>query len=71
MSADVIGLVVNGEARSIAVGSSIAEWLRSIELDPRTVAIERNGEIVPRARFEETFLAEGDHLELVHFVQGG
>ena len=64
-------VTVNGEERSVAVGSSLADWLASIELDPRTVAVERNGEIVPRARFEATELASGDRLELVHFVQGG
>jgi thiamine biosynthesis protein ThiS len=67
-----IVLVVNGERREIASGSSLAELLRDLELDPRMVVVELNRAIL---RDRETFgareLHEGDVLELVHFVGGG
>jgi thiamine biosynthesis protein ThiS len=64
-------IVLNGEARRIAPGASVLDLLRELGRDPRTVAVERNGDLLPRARFGETLLARGDQLEVVHFVQGG
>lgn len=66
-----MAVTVNGEERRLAAGLTLTGWLAIIELDPRTVAVERNGEIVPRSRFDDVRLADGDRLELVHFVQGG
>ncbi len=65
-----LNLTVNGEPRRTALGS-IADLVRSLELDPAKVAVERNGEIVPRSTLSEVGLAEGDVLEIVHFVGGG
>jgi thiazole synthase len=67
---DRITLTVNGELRRAAPGS-IADLVRSLELDPAKVAVERNGEIVPRSTLGEVALADGDVLEIVHFVGGG
>ena len=64
-------LTVNGEPRRIASGGTIADLVRQLELDPRKVAVERNGEIVPRSTLETVPLADGDVLEIVHFVGGG
>ena len=64
-------LLVNGEPRRVAPGSSIADLVRSLELDPRKVAVEHNGAIAPRSGFGEIVLADGDALEIVHFVGGG
>lgn len=66
-----IEIVVNGEPAAAPVGASVLDWLESAGRDPRVVAVERNGEIVPRARFADTPLARGDRLEVVQFVQGG
>jgi thiamine biosynthesis protein ThiS len=71
MASARISIVVNGEPREIASGASVADFLASIGRDPRTVAIEVNGDILPRARYAERPLAAGDRIEVVHFVQGG
>jgi len=68
---DQLSLVVNGEPRRIACGASIADLVVSLELDPRKVAVEHNGEIAPRSSLAERLLADGDVLEIVHFVGGG
>jgi thiazole synthase len=70
MTAD-LSLIVNGEPRRIAPGSTIAQLVASLELDPQKVAVERNGEIVPRSTLADAPLADGDTLEIVHFVGGG
>lgn len=62
---------VNGRDREVAPGWTVADLLATLDRDPRTMAVERNGEIVPRARWSETPLEAGDRLEVVHFVQGG
>ena len=66
-----LSLTVNGEPRRIAAGSSIADLVRSLELNPLKVAVERNGEIAPRSTLAEVILGDGDVLEVVHFVGGG
>ena len=68
---DQLSLVVNGEPRRIACGASIADLVVSLELDPRKVAVEHNGEIAPRSKLAQRMLADGDVLEIVHFVGGG
>ncbi|MEW9854853.1 sulfur carrier protein ThiS [Novosphingobium sp. M1R2S20] len=64
-------LTVNGEARRTAPGASIADLVASLELDPKKVAVERNGTIVPRSTLADVQLTDGDTLEIVHFVGGG
>jgi len=53
------------------VGETVAGLVRALGFEPRTVAIERNGAIVPRDRFTSVVLEPGDRLEIVRFVQGG
>jgi len=67
----VIQLSVNGEPRRLAGGASVSELLAALELEGRRVAVERNGEIVPRSRYAQTALADGDRLEIVVAVGGG
>jgi thiamine biosynthesis protein ThiS len=64
-------VVVNGEARPIAGPASLLDLLRQLGLDPRTVVVELNREIVRRPRLADTPVADGDTIELVHFVGGG
>ena len=66
-----IALTLNGEPRRVAAGSSIAAMLEGLGFNPAKVAVERNGDIVPRGTLGEVVLAEGDVLEVVHFVGGG
>ena len=66
-----LSLTVNGEPRRILSGSSIADLVRSLELNPQKVAVERNGAIAPRSALAEVILSDGDVLEIVHFVGGG
>lgn len=65
-----LSLTVNGEPRRAAPGT-VADLVRSLELDPAKVAVERNGLIVPRSTLAQVTLADGDVLEIVHFVGGG
>ena len=67
----VIRLSVNGEIRSVEPGADIARLLQALELAGKRVAVEKNGEIVPRSRYADTRLAEGDALEIVVAVGGG
>ena len=62
---------VNGESRQVPAPASVGDLLRHLGLDPRTVVVELNREIVRRPRLDETALADGDSVELVHFVGGG
>ncbi len=66
-----ITLTVNGAPRRIAAGSTIAQLVTSLELNPQKVAVERNGGIAPRSALTQIALADGDVLEIVHFVGGG
>ena len=64
-------ILLNGEPRRLPVGATVLDLLGEVGRDPRTVAVERNGVLLPRARFGATRLDAGDRLEVVHFVQGG
>jgi thiazole synthase len=63
-------LTVNGEPRRSAA-ATIAELVAELGLRPDKVAVEHNGTIVPRSTLTEAALAEGEALEIVHFVGGG
>jgi thiazole synthase len=63
-------LTVNGEPRRTEA-ATIAALVRELELDPAKVAVEHNGTIIPRSTLDEAPLADGDVLEIVHFVGGG
>lgn len=67
----MISITVNGEARQFERPLNCAELLTQLDLAGKRVALERNGEIVPRSRFSEQRLAEGDRLEIVVAVGGG
>jgi thiamine biosynthesis protein ThiS len=66
-----LSLMLNGEQRSLHGPLSVATLLATLGLDRRKVAVERNEAIVPRSLYEQTTLAEGDWLEIVHFIGGG
>ena len=65
------GVVINGEHRRVPPGTSLAQLIAEVGLDPHRVAVERNLEIVPRSTFGELIVEDGDSYEIVHFVGGG
>ncbi|MCL4102526.1 sulfur carrier protein ThiS [Fibrobacter sp. HC4] len=66
----VNGIDVDTDGKSF-VGKSVAEYLSTTNFDCKRIAVERNGDIVPKAKYTETLLADGDSLEVVSFVGGG
>ena len=66
----LISIILNGDPRQVREGS-VADLVASLGLDVKKVAVERNREIVPRSTLADVALAEGDALEIVHFVGGG
>jgi thiamine biosynthesis protein ThiS len=66
-----ISIVVNGEIREAASGATVTELLKALGIHGARVAIERNCQILPRAAWSETSVAEGDRYEIVQFVGGG
>ena len=66
-----LSLVLNGESRVMEAVRTVADLVAALGLDARTVAVERNLEIVPRSLYDRTELADGDRLEIVHFIGGG
>ena len=62
---------VNGAEKEIQPNTTVAGLLDDAGLDPRTVAVELNGEIIRRPTFGEQVLQAGDRVEIVRFVQGG
>lgn len=61
---------INGEIMDIA-GKTLAEYLAGTNYDSKRIAVERNGDIVPKAQYAETVMCDGDSIEVVSFVGGG
>jgi sulfur carrier protein len=66
-----IELIINGKQVVIDVGSTVSDFLQSKGLEERLVVVELNESILPRADYASTVLADGDRIEIVHFVGGG
>lgn len=64
-------IFVNGEAREVEDGVTLAALLSQLRMEPRNVAVEVNLEVVPRGQHAECVLAESDRLEIVTLVGGG
>jgi thiamine biosynthesis protein ThiS len=62
---------VNGESRETTAGTTVTGLLSQLGLNAGRVAIERNLRILPKAKWEETQVADGDRFEIVQFVGGG
>ena len=67
----MIELVINGEARSFPAPLTLSRLIETLDLAGKRIAIEKNGEIVPRSQHASTSLASGDRLEIVVAVGGG
>lgn len=64
-------IILNGQAEELAEPLTVRALLEARGLADKRVALERNGEIVPKGRHAETLLAEGDQIEVVVAVGGG
>lgn len=64
-------ITLNGAARDVEPGTTIAALVAALGLESRLVAVERNREVVTRSLHATTEVAEGDEIEVVHFVGGG
>ncbi len=62
---------INGQSREVADGLSVSALLDELGYGEKRVAIERNGELVPRSRHGEEMLADGDRIEIVQAIGGG
>jgi sulfur carrier protein len=67
----MITVTINGEARRFEHAVRVGELVEHLGLVGKRIAIERNGEIVPRSEFAARSLADGDRLEIVVAVGGG
>lgn len=66
-----MNLIINGDERTFSSPLTLARLVEELGMKPDRVAIELNRNLVPRQQWPETSLAEGDRLEIVHFVGGG
>lgn len=67
----MIDFILNGEARQIAAGATLADLVNELGYAGKRIAIERNGEIAPKSRYTSTPVAAGDQIEIVVAVGGG
>lgn len=66
-----MNIQLNGETRRLEHIRTVADLVADLGLDGRRLAVEHNGEIVPRGERERRELAEGDRVEIVHAIGGG
>ena len=64
-------LVLNGQAHEAPAGATVLALLESLGIAPKQVAVEVNGQVLPRAEFSRRTLTEDDRVEIVQFVGGG
>ncbi len=67
----MLNITINGEPRQFALGLTVAALIEQLGYQGKRIAIERNGEIVPKSQHGSTQLASGDTLEIVVAVGGG
>lgn len=67
----MIEVELNGEPFAVEQGLTISALLANLELRASRVAVEINQEVVPKARYADTQLCAGDHVEVINFVGGG
>lgn len=71
MIQQTITLTLNGRPRQLPAGTSLPALLEELGVDRRLVAVAHNGDVLPRERYNETVLREGDTIEVVRMVGGG
>lgn len=63
-------VTINGKELDLA-GKTLSEYLAETDYNPKRIAVEKNGEIVPKAQYDKTILKDDDVIEIVSFVGGG
>jgi thiamine biosynthesis protein ThiS len=66
-----VQVIINGEAQTLAEGVTVADLVSRLGLNQRRIAVELNREIIAREQYAGVVLADGDRVEIVHFVGGG
>jgi sulfur carrier protein len=64
-------ITVNGKPRALPAGATVAALVRALDLEGKRIAVERNGEVVPRSRWADTPVLPTDRLEIIGAVGGG
>jgi sulfur carrier protein len=67
----MIALQINGKRVELQQPAPLLEYLQQLGVDPRTVAVEHNGEIIDRSAYASVVLGDGDQVEIVRMVGGG
>ncbi len=71
MNKNKIQIILNGKKNILKKNISIYNLIKDIDLDDSKIAIELNGEIIPKSNFKSHIVFEGDCIEIVHFIGGG
>jgi thiamine biosynthesis protein ThiS len=64
-------ITINGEKKEISSNITFAELLLGLGIDSRKIAVERNMNLVPRTKYADTTIHDGDEIEIINFVGGG
>ena len=64
-------VTINGDPRDVPEGTSVADLINHLKLNERRIAVELNRDIILRDHYTARLLADGDEVEIVHFVGGG
>jgi sulfur carrier protein len=68
----MFSITLNGSSRTLeSPVTTLADLVRNLDIEGRRIAVERNGEIVPKSRYVDTPLVAGDRIEIVGAVGGG
>ena len=67
----MITLIINGKERTIDSPTPLVEYLESLEVNIRSIAVAHNGTVIRREEFDDVTLGEGDEVEIVRAVGGG
>ncbi len=67
----MLEITVNGQGRAFAPPMKVVQLLQQMQLGDKRVAVERNGEIIPRSQYDAVDIESGDHFEIVVAVGGG
>ena len=68
---NAVRITVNEEPRELPADATVADLVAGLALGPRRIAVEVNREVIPRAEYGAHRLADGDAVEIIHFVGGG
>jgi len=66
-----VRVTINGDPRDVPEGTTVAGLIHHLQLNERRIAVELNRDIILREHYTARLLADGDEVEIVHFVGGG